>query len=603
MLSPVVAPTEGGISGTTAPNWNSAPWSTSDAPAYPHVTESSGLVQWNNMGPITDFAWHANTTYTLPGTTIVDGNSNEEGPYRTGHTGTVPPTFATNLYGLTDDPSPNLIWINEGPVALPPTGTVTVSNGGWQYAISLVNTLDDTVSNATKISVATGNFTGAFGVVLPPGAGLDPSDIDPQSDYVAIWRTTDGEATLFLIPGDNDFDLPITLPLSTYLTQGYVDTTPDIGLNNLIEAPVLGENTPPGVGAINLAYYVNRLFYSIGNTVYWTSGPDTPAGNGLNGSAPDNFDEQMSLVQRIVPNTKGAIVFTVSDINLISGDGVSPNQIQSAVPFVPGVGLASYNALDMNGPAIGFFTTDSQFVIFEPGAGFASAGFAIGDQFRLNNGQPGQTWVPSNVYVTHHVNGEDQAWYVCDGQYGWYRCMDTPAPEGPGYTWSPFATIVPGCRCVQSVETTPGVHNLLIAPTTNGRILYRNLNINTDGITPYAANAVMGSAVLAQPGQIGVVTFVVTESVNTGTPLTIGILVDEALPYYTGPFEILKNWKFDTPTLQPSTSVMAQRFYVDELMDHAALMRHCQIQVNWAAEAAASELMTLTIFGGFIQEV
>lgn len=588
----------GGTSSSFQPIW--PPWTLSFAPAYPTVTEPSGL-EWRNLGPIGDFTWFASTHYTLPGTVIVDVNNNEQSPYRTGKTGSVEPTFSTTLDALTPDPNPNLTWINLGPVNLPPQGTISTSNGGWKYAISLVNTLDDTVSNATPLSAPTGDFTGAYAVILPPGDGLDINTIDPQADYVAIWRTTDGESEPFLIPGSNDFSLPITIPLSQYLQFGYTDTTPDTGLNNLIEAPILGENTPPAAGAINLAYYLNRIFYSIGNTAYWTSGPDTPAGNGLNGTSPLNFDEQVSLVKRIVPTTKGAWVFTVSDINIIQGNGTAASPIESAVPLIEGVGISSYNALDINGSIIGFFTTDNQFLIADPANGITTAGFPIGDQFRLNNGSPGQTWDSTKVYVAWHVHGEDQAWYVCDGQYGWYRLISTPAPEQGGYTWSPFGQIVSGCQCVQSIETSPGVHNLLLAPVTTGEILARDLDSSTDSSSPYPATATLGSAVLAQPGQMAVVQFITTESVNVGIPLVLGVIVDEALPYYNGSFEYLKNWKMDPPTLAFSQSITGQRFYMAEAEDFASMMRHMQIQVTWAAEAEPSELLTLTVFGGYLQ--
>jgi hypothetical protein len=589
----------GGVSSGTQPTW--PPWVLTDAPAYPSVTEITGL-QWNNLGPIGDFVWYASTHYTLAGTTIVDINSNEQSPYRTGKTGSVEPTFATTLDALTPDPNPNLTWINLGPVSLPPVGTISTENGGWKYAISLVNTLDDTVSNATPVSAATGNFTGAYAVILTPGDGLDINNIDPQADYVAIWRTTDGQSQPFLIPGSNDFSLPITIPLSQYLQYGYTDTTPDTGLNNLIEAPILGENTPPGAGASNLAFYLNRIFYSIGNTVYWTSGPDTPAGNGLNGTNPLDFDEQISLVKRIVPTTNGAWVFTVSDINIIQGNGTTNSPIESAVPLIEGVGISSYNALDINGSIIGFFTTDNQFLIADPANGITTAGFPIGDQFRLNNGSPGQTWNPANVYVAWHVKGEDQAWYVCDGQYGWYRLISTPAPEQGGYTWSPFGQIVSGCQCVQSIETAPGVHNLLLAPVTSGQILARDVDSNTDGESTYSASAVLGSMVLSQPGQTAIVGFITTESVNVGTPLILGLIVDEALPYYQGSFEYLKNYKNDPPTLAPSQSILGQRFYLAEAEDFASMMRHMQVQVSWASEDAENELLSLTVFGGFLQE-
>lgn len=581
-------------SGTNAPIW--PVWSTNYAPAFPSVTEVNGTITWYNVGPTSDFVWSANTNYTLPRSTIIDPNSFIQAPYRTGVSGTTAPTFAQGINQLTTD-KPNLTWINQGTATSTPTGTVSTFNGGWKYCIALVNTLDDSVSNATALSQSTGNFVGANGVILAPGAGLTPSTIDPQSDYVAIFRTTDGESTPFLIPGQFT---TYTTTLADYLVNGYTDTTPDTGLDNLIEAPIEDENTPPGIGAINLTYHLNRLFFSIGNTVYWTEGPDAPVGNGVNGVAPLNYDSFPSLVKRLEPTTSGLMVFTVSDVYLIPGTGTSSNPIQSGIPIMKGVGLLSYNALDVNGSVIGFFTTDNQFCIIDPSSGVSYVGFPIGDQFRLNNGTPGQSWNPANVYVTWHVNGEDQGWYVGDGTYGWYRLMPTPAPE-QGNTWSPYATIVGGCGALQSIETSPGVHNLLLGPTGTGSILARDLNSSQDNGNNYGASAVIGSAVLAQPGQVAIVSFVTTESIKTGTPLSLGLLIDEALPYYTGPFETLKDWTNDPPNLTASQSIFGQRFYLAEL-EGEAVCRHMQIQVQWAAENAQNELLSLTIYGAFMQE-
>lgn len=598
-------PSGGATSGATVPTWPA--WTTADAPGYPSVRDpSTGRLQWNNLGPIADYTWMAAQHFTLPNTTITDANNNIEAPYRTGYTAASggAPTWGTALDDLTTD-NPNLIWINLGTSTAPAVGTLTTATG-WRYAVSLVNTLDDTVSNATNLSSIVGPFSDANGVQIPAGDGLPPiNQIDPQADFVAIWRTTDGQNTPFLIPSTTtDYTAPVTISLHDYLLNGYLDTTPDTGLNNLISAPVLGENTPPAAGAVNLAYYLNRIFYSIGATAYWTSGPSTPVGNGVNGSSPLNYDEQASVVSRFVPTTSGLFVFTVSDVNIIQGNGTASNPINPALPVLEGVGLLSYNALDVNGSIIGFFSTDHQFLILDPSAGVTSAGYPLGDQFRLNNGQVGQSWDPSNVYVAWYVNGEDQGWYVGDGVQGWYRLMATPAPESGNYTWAPYAKIVQGVRALQSVETTPGQHTLLLGPGPGGtgHILFRDLNVNADGGTPYPAYAVLGSCVLAQPGQYAVVPFITTESVGTGVPLVIGVLIDEALPYYKGPFETLKRWVNDPPNLKPSISIPAQRFYLsDDTLPSS--MRSMQIMVSWPAQNAPSELLTLTIFGGFIQEI
>ena len=543
------------------------------------------------------------TTIAAPNVlAVIDTNGNLQLATTAGTTGPggQNPAWSTILGTTTNDGSVvwTLIYIN----------TLIASNGGYDYWVALVNTLDNTVSNCSQVSLPTGNFTYNPGVFIPPGAGLPSNSsgqvsIDTQADYVAIFRSTDGQSTPFLIPNASGI-LSTTISLVEYLQSGFLDTTPDTGLNNLVSGAIVGENTPPVVGAINLTFHLGSIWYSIGNVVYWTSGPATPVGNGLNGTNPLNTDSMPSLVKRLVPTTSGMIVFTVSDIYIIPGNNTSSSPIQPALPLLPGIGLLSYNALDTNGALIGLFTTDNQFLILDPSSGTTYAGFPIGDQLLLNNGNPGQSWNPANVYVAWHVQGMDQAWYVCDGVNGWYRVIPTPSPEGPGYTWAPFAAITGGVNAVQSIEITPGVHRLLLGPTGVGYIQERNLNVFMDNGTAYPANATIGSAVLVQPGQVAEVAFITADAVKIGSPITLGILVDEALPYYTGPIDLLTDWVNDPPQLKPSRSFWSQRFYLSELEDETAAMRTCQIQVIFnPSDTVQNELLTLSVFGAFSQEL
>lgn len=536
--------------------------------------------------------WKASTVYAA-GAIVVDNNFNLQTTAAGGTSAAVQPVWGTVLGGATADNT--VTW------TLTYLQSISAFQGGYRYAVALVNTIDNTVSNASTLSPATGNFVGAQYVVIPPGAGLPPlNQIDPQADFVAIFRTTDGQAVPFLIPGPGN--LVYTVPLKTYLTQGYHDNTPDTGLNNLISGAIAGENTPPAIGATALTYHLNRIFYFVGNVAYWTSGPSTPVGNGVNGTNPLNFDALPSLGKRIVATTTGALLFTVSDLYIIQGNGTASNPLQAAIPLIPGLGLPNYNALDTNGPIIGLFTTDRQFITLDPSAGVSYAGFPIGDQLRLNNGMIGQSWNPNNIYVAWHIQGEDAAWYVCDGATGWYRLMSTPAPE-TGYTWSPFASIVGGCKAVQSIEVTPGFHTLLIGSTSVGPILQRDLSVFTDNLIPYPANATLGSVVLTQPGQIASVAHIVTDAVKVGSPLSLGLLIDEALPYYTGPVDILKHWISDPPNLPSSNSFWSQRFYLSEMEEFTAACRHMQIQIIFSAtDFAQNELLTFSIVGSLSQE-
>jgi len=150
---------------------------------------------------------------------------------------------------------------------------------------------------------------------------------------------------------------------------------------------------------------------------------------------------------------------------------------------------------------------------------------------------------------------------------------------------------------------------LILGPAgSTVHILNRDTTATSDGgTTPgngtaYPAFGVLGSYVLAQPGQVAQVAFITTDSVRVGSPLILGILIDEALPYFTGSFEILKDWTPDPPGLPLSKSLIGQRFYLSELPDSAAACRHMQVMIQWPAEAAPNELQSFTIFGCFVQE-
>src|SRR6266478_585244 len=580
-------------------------FSTSNPPTYPSVTEVSGRYTWYCLGPVKNFTRTSSggdipngVVYVLSNQ-IVDGNGNIEIPFSTGVTESSPPgppTFATTKFGTTIDGA-DLVWMNNGPASATASGTLTVLNGGWTYYIALVNTLTNTVSNAGLASTITGNFRGAAGVQVSGGL---PANIDTQVDYVAIFRTKDGGFTPFLIPGGaNAYGTPnpgtsntvYTVPLAQYQANGYFDTTPDAGLNILLQAPIAFQNTPPPPGARALTYHLSRIFYAIGNVVYWTSGPAAPIGNGVEGNPATNSATFPSQVTRIVPNSLGALVFTVSDIFLIAGNGTSSSPL-FPVPYAENVGLLSYNALTVNGVVISFFTSDAQVLSLDPNAGFSEIGANIGDQFEKSN------WTPASAYVTYHSSGsQDKATYVADGSTGWFRCLATPSPES-GLTWSTFATIVGGVKAVQSIEVAPGIHKLLLGPTGTGQILNRSLTSWQDNTTSYTANSTIGSLMLAESGRIAELSFLSFDAVATGTLPSFSVLMSEI----SGPFESLVRPSSDPAILPQSNSLYSRRLYFSETQQ-PAYCRHMQIQVAWPAENFGAELIGFCLFGGFLVEI
>jgi hypothetical protein len=141
----------------------------------------------------------------------------------------------------------------------------------------------------------------------------------------------------------------------------------------------------------------------------------------------------------------------------------------------------------------------------------------------------------------------------------------------------------------------------LVGPSGTGKILYRDLTSFTDNGTAYKWNFVIGSLVLANTGQIAEVSMISTICPAVGSKPLVSVLLDEALPYYTGPFEALPYSTPDPPYLRESKSLYKQRFYMSQSQETACCMS-MQIKFEWPAENAQNELIGMTIYGGYLQE-
>ena len=67
----------------------------------------------------------------------------------------------------------------------------------------------------------------------------------------------------------------------------------------------------------------------------------------------------------------------------------------------------------------------------------------------------------------------------------------------------------------------------------------RSASVYSDNGTPYDSYAVLGSLVLAQPGQLAYVKLITTDSQMVGSPLTLKVQLDEIAPLSAGYFEDL----------------------------------------------------------------
>lgn len=456
-------------------------------------------------------------------------------------------------------------------------GTMSAVNGGYKYTYCYCNSAANTVSSSAVPSTATGNFASKLNCSFTVSASGDP-----QVNQIRIFRTTDGGATLFEIP---------TSPYSN-TSQTITDSATDAQLQTLNIAPGVHDNDPPPSGFTIPAYHLGRVFGAAGNTVYYSQAAGaTTLGNAAEAFPPLNFFTYPAKVTRLMPTAVGLLVFTASDVYVVLGDGTVGGVPLFSVPFCRGLGLLSYNAFTVNGTIIYLMTSDSQVVGLDPSSGISEIGFPIGDVL--------EAFSPTGAYLTWHVKGsQDKALYASDGLTGWYRMNPTAAPE-TGIIWSPQAQITGGCSAVQSVETTPGIRSLLVAPATgtSGPILQRDLTVYTDNGTAYGANAAIGNIVLAQPGQIAEINFIAADCTAVGSYPTIGVLLDEI----GGSFTQLTQTVTDPPQALPSVTLNSNRAYLAQ-SGTQQFCRHLQIQFAWPAEAFKNELLTYTIFGAYQQE-
>ena len=494
------------------------------------------------------------------------------------------------FYALPTNPYPNIPALITNTALTSNVATITAANSFLaNETVTISGTTNGggafNVSNAVIVSATATNFTFA----------LTHADIGTAADS--------GLATLTSIP----------------------DASADSSLITTELPALAGENTPPPAGLVGPVWHMGRMWGFVGNTLYYSSGGDLGniLGNGNEGWPPVNNFVYPARITRLVSTPNGLLVFTLSDVHIVYGNG-SPLAAATgaggitiffSVPFQARYGLSYYWALDINGSLIYFMTTDGRMVSMDFSSNITEIGYPIAAPNWANLSATLQNYNAANTYVTWHTSGStDQALFVADGATGWFRCNTNLAPDG-GFVWSPMAVINTdnGVRAVQSIETSPGVWQLLIGPgASGGPILYRNLNVFSDNTLAYPANCIMGTIVLAQPGQLAEIAFVTCDFNKVGTSPLLNVLLNEV----SGTFESLSGYVHqDSPYLYGLTSAPATLYSnrYDLLQTVAAnsgqnpvgsFARYMQIQIDFgAADIVQNELASLTVFGSHWSEI
>lgn len=655
-----VCTTSGTSSGTAT---GSITWGT----GYGNTTPD-GTVVWTCVGPF--MSWAVNTIWHLPqsgfappsasqpygGASVVDTNNVNQFVISSGKSGASAPSWSAVGSNTTDS---GITWYALS--SFTAAGFSWTKGMGYVYSFKARRASDVFVLNSPPLQIPGTNSPNPVGPLGPPTGAGDGSvttaspvtqiaganngaqvkisgsgTTDPQFDTVEIYRSADGFASsgpyLFLT------DIPMPPPVGNQPgVWSIVDFMPDKatsllpGLNPLIEAPIGNFNDPPpgqfgstqfqaksaaeptvaaaGSAIIGLVYHQGRMWGFIGNTVFVSGGPDTIPGNGFTAWPPDQAFPFQSNVTRLLPTTAGLLVFTTTDLAFIGGGpGIADYYSQL---IVPGLGLLSWNALTILGGIPYLFASDRQFISIDMSSGVTRVGHPIGDKLAQFD--------PTTAYVTYHSYGDlDHALFISDGSSQWYRCDISPAPDGryTGPVWNPKAMIAGGFKALASIETSPGVRQLLIGPPSVGKILARDSTFTSfvDNVSSYDSYFVMGNITLAHAGQMGQLNFVDMDFIKTGSQPSIFVLFDEIAPSVNVPFEKISNVfisdppKLYGPSAVPNT-IWSNRYYFGQTTPGntntepiPAWCKSLQLKVDFGNDTIQNELLAFTLYVALWQE-
>lgn len=554
-----------GTSGATQPAWVDGTGS----------QVSDNTVTWSNVGQYQTWTSAIGGVKTVSlDQTVLDSNGFLQKLLSGGISGTTSPTWSQTPGAITTE-STGVTWTNGGPYATAFLFPVFYS---FAYTSSTTNHTSTTSPLSASILKA------ANMRVNMQGSG----STDPQVDTITVYRTVQGGSIQLYI---DQFPAP---PNGAAWT--YTDTSADADLDELLPAAINETNSPAPAGFRPLAYHLGCIFGAVGNTLSWTNNTQQ-TGNPNMSFTPSNYFVLPAKITYAWPCTIGLIVFTVSDVYLVTGTNTTSDPLVISL-YIQGTGLLSYDAITINLTTPYMMNSVGQLIALDPSSGIIEPGFPIADQLYA-------LYDPSNAQLTWHQTGlGDTAFFIADQNSSWFRLSSISAPDS-GMVWSPRATLAGSTfKTMRSIETSPGQKQLLLGPgSTPGPILYRDVTKNTDNGTTFPCNAIIGSIVLAQPGQIAELDFFTLESTLVGTRPTIGVLLGEINGAKAGgpSFEVLTRSRQDPPKLPPSKTLYSDRYDMRQ-NQNTVFCRHLQMNLAWVAEDAHNELLTYTIFGSLHNE-
>lgn len=614
--------------GGSAPSWsfvkgntttdNHVTW-TNQGSAYGKTisdppTGATNPVIWVNLGRSVN--WAAGAKYYLPtggflpsasaslASPDINDGTNIEFVVQSGLSGSSTPVWAVTLNAETlDNGNGQVVWENNGP---PAAHSLTWSKG-YFYAYSYkARTLTDFYSVASgtppliptppgwtgPLPAPTGSKSGAISTASPvltisgSNAGAINTltltgSTDPQVDTIVIWRSLDGGPSSLLYEL-TEIPNPAVINGQAGTTQ-YADFQADSVLNTLIVAPQNGANNPPPSGLTLLTWYAGRLWGAVGNTLYYSGGPDTTPGVGTEAWPPGNNFPLIGAITALIPTSSGLIISVNDDAYVTIGTTSATFTVPTL--WQKNFGVPTSNAVDQDGDTVFFFTTKNQLFKFSA-SGFEEIGDGIAAQLAAMTAK--------NVYVAMHRSGTDEGVFVSDGSANLYRYSQK------SNAWDVVYQPVNGCNAIASTEVSNGNWQLLMGrPTGSGFILHRDLTTFQDDGSSYSAFAIVGSLIVAPTRQTAQVNAVLIQAPIVGIYPTISVLVNEYIDQgqYPSTFITLPIHVPDPPRSANfgQKTVWMQRH--DMAGAQAPIpyseIEHLQVRIDFGVQNAANELWAL----------
>jgi len=317
---------------------------------------------------------------------------------------------------------------------------------GWTYSYAWISNTGQYTNRAPTIVTGAGSGSSTTRPSITPlisttivggGSSVPQMIVQGLADttnypQIAIFRTTDGGGTFYLIDvitniGAGNITYTDKMTTNSLFPSTIVDgPVPDTLITGTF-APTLTSNSPPPtciapgiVGTCtpsrssSMAYFQGRIWYGIGNVLFFSSQEETLVGvpeesfpSGVNG----NFFRLQYPIVALQAISEALYIFTYSHVYVITGSTLDTFSYQ---PLFDNFGMnpQQYQAVTRFGESVAFMTHDYRMAIIENGLINVISDPLVDS---LSTFIAAQTFIPAAQFQLRYYSDSDREWLVLCG--------------------------------------------------------------------------------------------------------------------------------------------------------------------------------------------